>query len=170
VENCVIIIRARLWQVPYSNHCLFTVHPSANFNLWYNFWLVGAMTFIIHMCILSGKTFHLIPWPWSSGASFTKGLKTTSRIFSWLQSCGKLFYAPVLKDRGHIVFGLSICLSVCLQKTLTLAISFEWHVIGLSYFICVFLMTRPFYWYQNFWPWSLTHFSKTLTLAIYFEW
>jgi hypothetical protein len=28
------------------------------------------------------------------------------------------FYAPVSKDRGHVVFGLSACLfmSVCLQK------------------------------------------------------
>ena len=26
------------------------------------------------------------------------------------------FYAPVSKDRGHIVFGVSVCLSVCLQK------------------------------------------------------
>jgi hypothetical protein len=37
-----------------------------------------------------------------------------------------------------------------LFKTLTLAISYEWQMIGLSYFICVFFMTRPFYWYQNF--------------------
>jgi hypothetical protein len=36
------------------------------------------------------------------------------------------------------------------SKTLTLAISFEWQVIGLSYFICVYLMTSPFYWYQIF--------------------
>jgi hypothetical protein len=41
------------------------------------------------------------------------------------------------------------------SKTLTLAISFEWQVIGLSYFICVFLMTSPFYWYQTFWPCDL---------------
>jgi hypothetical protein len=26
-----------------------------------------------------------------------------------------VFYAPVSKDRGHIVFGLSVCLSVCLS-------------------------------------------------------
>jgi hypothetical protein len=38
------------------------------------------------------------------------------------------------------------------SKTLTLAISFEWQVIGLSYFICVFFMTRAFLWYLNFWP------------------
>jgi hypothetical protein len=31
-----------------------------------------------------------------------------------------------------------------------LAITFEWYVIGLSYFVCVFLKTRPFYWYKNF--------------------
>jgi hypothetical protein len=48
-------------------------------------------------------------------------------------------------------------------------------VIELSYFICVFLLTRPFYWYQFFstlWPWPsiLTHVLKTLTLAISFEW
>jgi hypothetical protein len=37
------------------------------------------------------------------------------------------FYAPVSKDQGHIVFGLSVCLSVCQStKTLTLAISFDW--------------------------------------------
>jgi hypothetical protein len=30
------------------------------------------------------------------------------RLFIWV------FYAPVSKDRGHIVFGLSVC--VCLQK------------------------------------------------------
>jgi hypothetical protein len=40
-------------------------------------------------------------------------------------------------------------------KTWTLAISFEWQVIRLSYFIYVFLMTRPFYWYQHFWPCDL---------------
>jgi hypothetical protein len=41
------------------------------------------------------------------------------------------------------------------SKSLTLAISFEWQVIGFSYFICVFLMTKPFYWYQHFWPCDL---------------
>jgi hypothetical protein len=40
-------------------------------------------------------------------------------------------------------------------KTLTLAISFEWQMIRLSYFICVFFMMRPFYWYQNCWSCDL---------------
>jgi hypothetical protein len=29
-----------------------------------NFWLADARAFIFHMCIPSGKTFHLLPWPW----------------------------------------------------------------------------------------------------------
>ena len=36
-------------------------------------------------------------------------------------------------------------------KNLTLAITFEPKEIGLSYFICVFLVTRPFCRYQNIW-------------------
>jgi hypothetical protein len=35
-----------------------------NFNLGHNFCLVGGRAFIFYMCIPSGKTFHLIPWPW----------------------------------------------------------------------------------------------------------
>ena len=40
-------------------------------------------------------------------------------------------------------------------KTLTLAINFKPEVIELSYCICVFLVTRPFTWYQNFLPCDL---------------
>jgi hypothetical protein len=44
------------------------------------------------------------------------------------------FLCPVSKNQRHIVFGLSVHLSVCLSaKTLTLAISFELQVIGISY-------------------------------------
>ena len=45
--------------------------------------------------------------------------------------------------------------SVAWTKTLTLAISFKPEVIELSYCICVFLVTRPFTWYHNFWPCDL---------------
>jgi hypothetical protein len=62
----------------------------------------------------------------------------------------RYFYA--LSIRGHIVFGQSVC---PYAKTLTLAISLEWQVIGLSYFICVFFMTRPFYRYRILWPCDL---------------
>ena len=37
-------------------------------------------------------------------------------------------------------------------KTLTLAITSLPKVIELSYCRCVFLVTRPFTWYHNFWP------------------
>ena len=42
-----------------------------------------------------------------------------------------------------------------LWKTLTLAITFKPEVIWLSYCTCVFLATRPFTWYHNFWPCDL---------------
>jgi hypothetical protein len=83
--------------------------------------------------------FTLWPWPWSL-THFSKNL-TLALSFEWQviglshficvflmtrPSYWYNFYAPVSKDRGHIVFGLSVCLSVCLSaKTLTLAISFE---------------------------------------------
>ena len=41
------------------------------------------------------------------------------------------------------------------SKYLTLAITFKPKEVGLSYYICVFLLTRPFCWYQQFWPCDL---------------
>ena len=40
-------------------------------------------------------------------------------------------------------------------KTVTLAITFLPEVMRLSYCTCVFLVTRPFTWYHNFWPHEL---------------
>ena len=37
-------------------------------------------------------------------------------------------------------------------KNLTSAITFEPEVIGLQYYTYLFLVTRPFCWYQYFWP------------------
>ena len=59
-------------------------------------------------------------------------------------------------------------------KNLTLAITFEPKEIGLPDFTCVFLMARPFCWYQDFWLRDLDldfwpSFEKNLTLAITFE-
>ena len=51
---------------------------------------------------------------------------------------------------------VGIRVGVCAwTKTLTLAITFLPEVIGLSYCTCVFLVTRPFTWYHNFWPHDL---------------
>ena len=58
--------------------------------------------------------------------------------------------------RGANVIVLpSASASVVWTKTLTLAITFKPEVIGLSYCTCVFLVTRPFTWYHNFWPCDL---------------
>ena len=61
------------------------------------------------------------------------------------------------------------CLTYLL-KTLTLAITFKWHVLGCWYFTWVFLVIRPFHGYQQIWPWCLTYLLKTLTLPITREW
>ena len=49
------------------------------------------------------------------------------------------YYAPALIDWGHIVFALSVCLSVFVcKKLLTLAVTFEWQVIEPSLFhMCI---------------------------------
>ena len=54
-------------------------------------------------------------------------------------------------------------------KNLTLAITFEPKEIGLSYFTCVFIVARPFFWKQNFLPRDLDldfwpTFGKTFPL------
>ena len=53
-----------------------------------------------------------------------------------------------------------------LLKTLTLAITFKWYVLGCWYFTWVFLVTRSL----TLWPWCLTYLLKTLILAITFKW
>lgn len=39
---------------------------------------------------------------------------------------------------------------VCLSRTLTLNLTFEWSLIKFSYFMCVFLVRRALFWYQNY--------------------
>ena len=112
-----------------------------NFNLGYNLWTVKGSAFIFHMCIPCDKSFQFIPWFLASWDKYVRGANVIA-----LPSA-----------------------SVACTKTLTLAITSKKEVIDLSYCICVFPVTRPFTWYHNFWPWSLTYFWKTLTLAITFK-
>jgi hypothetical protein len=74
---------------------------------------------------------------------------------------------------GHIVFVLSVILSPChLRKTLTMAITFEWWVLGLWYFTRVFLVIRPFHGHQNSLWQSLSLGNKIfdlLTLTLVFN-
>ena len=59
-------------------------------------------------------------------------------------------------------------------KIFTFAIPFETLQVGHSYFICTFLVIRPFCSYQKFWPCNHDHdlsptYLKTLTFTITFE-
>jgi hypothetical protein len=51
----------------------------------------------------------------------------------------------------HLSYRLSSCLSVH-QQTLTFVLFFDWWVLGLSHFTCVFLLARPFIWYHDLDP------------------
>ena len=78
-----------------------------------------------------------------------------------------LFMPPRLKIGGHIVFVLSVILSVChsvilsfchsvlLSETLTLLITFEQWVLELWYFTWIFSVIRPFPGYHYFLPCDL---------------
>ena len=69
-----------------------------------------------------------------------------SEILSCLHLSASLLYPRKRILGGYIGNILSACLS---RLNLTLAISFELIEIGLSYYTCVFLVTRPFSPYQN---------------------
>ena len=56
------------------------------------------------------------------------------------------YFMPRIEWSGHIVFVLSVCLSVCLMSTLTFAITFEPLEIETSYLAC------PFKWHIDKWP------------------
>ena len=131
-------------------------------NLGHNFWTKRDRAFIFHMCISCDKTFlpipkflTLWPWPWlltyfwkklNLGNNFwTKRDRTF--IFHMCISCDKTFL-PIPKFLTSWPWPW---LLTYFWKNLTLAITFEPKEIGLSYFTCVFLVTRPFCRYQNFW-------------------
>jgi hypothetical protein len=61
-----------------------------------------------------------------------------------------IFDILLSKDKRHIVFGFSLCLSA---KLLTLAIFREWLYSDKAFvFYNVFFVTRPFYWDPNVLP------------------
>jgi hypothetical protein len=51
---------------------------------------------------------------------------------------------------GTKIFDLVTLTFDLLVENFNLAASFDWSVLGLWHFTCVFLMTRPFHWYQKF--------------------
>ena len=115
-----------------------------NFNLGHSFLTRRGRAFIFHMCIPCSKTFNAIPWfltlwPWHSRLPYLKKIvldfdfwirRVTYCCYLHMVAAGELCclsdnscYVPVLNDWEHIVFVLSVCLS--LSSTLTFAITFE---------------------------------------------
>ena len=69
-------------------------------------------------------------------------------IFHMCISCGKTF----LSIPKFFTWWPWPWLLTYFWKNLTLAITFDPKQMGLSYFTCVFLVARPFFWKQNFLP------------------
>jgi hypothetical protein len=110
------------------------------------------------------KRFYLVTWPWC----LTLLSKTLTLAYNFQVVCTRMliFHMNVPCDK---IFSW---VPKFWLKTLTLAITFKWYVLGCWYFTWVFLVTRSFHGYQHLWPWPwcLTLLSKTLTLAITFKW
>ena len=106
---------------------MFSILSRTNFANWITFNLSSANAFSLD---------------WSKIFLFGKELTVISGLFRGqvsLDYCPSTldlavyFSAPALIDQRYIIFAWSVCLSVfclsvcvCLQKTLTLAIMFEW--------------------------------------------
>ena len=94
--------------------CLSVCLSVVNFNLCYNFWTVRGRDFIFGM-----HTSLMMPF-WMTPRSMTLWLTLKLKIAFWtllppghsVSQTHLDFYAPGSNDRGHIVFVLSVCLSV----------------------------------------------------------
>jgi hypothetical protein len=101
------------------------------------------------MCIIFPITMRLLQ-------NNERGFPLICRIKLWG------FFMPPWSEFGGILL-LFICHSVFLSETLTLPITFEWQVLGISYFTFVFLIALPFPWHQSclpLWPLTWTYFTK----------
>jgi hypothetical protein len=128
--------------------------------LWRHVWTL--------LCPVSKDHGHIVFWPvcLSVCKNFNIG-----HIFWMASDMAFISYMCVLYDKTFLLVPNFLTLwpwsLTYFLTTLTLAISFEWLEMGLSYFICV-LYDKTFLLVPNIltlWHWSLTHFSKTLTLA-----
>ena len=62
------------------------------------------------------------PYRAVAGPRFTLGVKLYYRMMErLLNNVSTILYTPDIEDRGHIVFVLFFCVSVCLSSTLTKA-------------------------------------------------
>ena len=98
-------------------------------------------------------------WKYVANLEFTKSPPWEEWSPATWHVCFKF---SVMKVRRTIVIAPALLLSLLLSPSLLLLLSmdknfnlghnYEPHQIGLSYFTCVFLVTRPFTSYHNFWP------------------
>jgi hypothetical protein len=137
-----------------------------NFNLGYNFQMVCTRKLIFHMSVPCDKIFSWVPKFFD--------LVTLTLMFDLFIKNFNLGYNFQMVCTGMLIFHMSIpcdkifswvpkfltmwpwrwCLTYLL-KTLTLAITFKWYVLGCWYFTWVFLVTRSFHVYQTLWPCGL---------------
>ena len=90
------------------------------------------------------QAFHMFP----VYSSWKFIFPSVQRFLASRDECpGSLCHSPGV--RVGVRFGVGVC---AWTKTLTLAITFLLEVIELSYCTWVFLVTRPFTLYHNFWP------------------
>ena len=152
-------------------------------NLGYNIWTKRDKASILHMFVPFDKTFLSIPkyltlWPWPWLLTyFWKKLNLGYNIWTkrdkafilhMLVPCNKTFLSVPKK----LTLWPWPWLLTYFWKNLTLAITFEPREIRLSYYTCLFLLTRPFCPFRKIWPCDLDlwpTFEKNLTLAITFE-
>ena len=101
---------------------------------------------------------------------FKSGCDSASSVVFWQLLCPwngiQGIYFSASRDKfvkGTNVIALaSMSVLAAWTKTLTMAITFKPEVIGLSYCARVFLVTRPFIWYHNFYLLTLTLKSDLL--------
>jgi hypothetical protein len=75
-----------------------------NFDLGHNVWLVGCRAFIFHTCIPSGKTFHLIQWPWPLTLEFDLFKNFNFGHNSWLVGGGFSYFICVFLLARHFIW------------------------------------------------------------------
>jgi hypothetical protein len=133
-----------------------------NFNLGYNFQMVCTRMYF--MSVPCDKIFSWVPkfltlWPWC----LTYFLKTFNLAYNVWMVCTRALIFHINVSYGKTfpwvpdfltMWPWPWCLTYLLQ-TLTLAITFKWYVLGCGYYTWVFLVTRSFPGYQNFWPCDL---------------
>jgi hypothetical protein len=132
------------------------------FNLGYNVQIVCTKTLIFHECSLwqilfmGTKMFEFVTLTFMFDLLIKKFnlayniwiICTRALIIHMSVPYGKTF--PWVPD-FLTMWPWPWCLTYLL-KTLTLAITFKWYILGWWYFTWVFLVTRSFHRYQNIWP------------------